>query len=62
MARVSDTKPEWVEEYLRSLRPLTQDELKRGHIAFKRAWKNRSNLDVRPSTTTELVRSVRDES
>jgi hypothetical protein len=47
---------------LKSLKPPTEEELKRRRAAFERAWKNREHLDIRPMTTTELVRRIREES
>ncbi len=61
MVRASETRPKWAEEFLKNLRPPTVEELNRRREAFERAWENRVNLDIRPSTTTELVRSIREE-
>lgn len=47
---------------MNKLKPPTEDELKRRREVMERAWKNRDNLDIRPMTTTELVRLIREES
>jgi hypothetical protein len=62
MARKSEARPKWAEDFLKGLRPPTQAQRKRRHEALERAWKNRNQLDIRPMTTTELVRSIREES
>jgi hypothetical protein len=53
--------PAWAEEYLRSRRPPTEAELKARRKALQRASKIRERLDIRPLTTGELIRSLRDE-
>jgi hypothetical protein len=55
-------RPKWAEEFLKNWKPPSTDELKRRQEVFERAWKNRENLDIRPLTTTDLVRELRDES
>jgi len=62
LVRASKSRPKWAEEFLKNLRPPTEEELKRRREAFEKAWANRENLDIRPLTTTELVRGIRDES
>ncbi len=61
MAKTRDTLETWAQEFLRSRRPRTLDELRKGREAFERAWANREKLDIRPLTTTELVRAIREE-
>ena len=61
MAKTKETLAGWGEEFLRNLKPRTEEELRRGREAFERAWKNRENLDIRPHTTTELMREIREE-
>ena len=61
MAKATE-RPKWAEDFLKSLEPPTTEELKRRKRAFERAWKNREKLDIRPLTTTDLVRQLRDES
>jgi len=61
MIRASEKRPKWAEEFLANLRPPTEEELRRRREAFERAWKNRENLDIRPLTTTEMIRSIRKE-
>jgi hypothetical protein len=61
MAKATERR-KWAEDFLRSLRPPTDEELKQRRLVFERAWKNREKLDIRPLTTTELVRQLRDES
>jgi hypothetical protein len=51
----------WAAEYLRNYKPPTAAELKRRQKALKRALEIREHLDIRPLTTEELIRSVRDE-
>jgi hypothetical protein len=60
MASRSEEQPQWAKDFLKKLRPPTEEELKRRREAFERAWKNR--IDIRPMTTTELVRRIREES
>lgn len=60
MARATG-HPKWAEEFLKSLKPPTAEELKRRRIVLERAWKNREKLDIRPLTTAQLVRALRDE-
>ena len=55
-------RPKWAEEFLNNLKPPTAEELKLRRDVFERAWKNREKLDIRPLTTTDLVRELRDES
>lgn len=61
MAKARETLESWAEEFLRDLKPRTPEELRKGREAFERAWANREKLDIRPLTTTELVRAIRDE-
>lgn len=53
--------PPWAAEYLKSRRPPTKEELKARKKAFEHALKVRERLDIRPLTTGELIRSMRDE-
>lgn len=53
--------PLWAKEYLESRRPPTKEELKARKKAFEAALKVRERLDIRPLTTGELIRSLRDE-
>ena len=62
MVRASKSRPKWAEEFLKNLRPPTEAELKKRREALEKAWANRENLDIRPLTTTDLVRAIRDES
>jgi hypothetical protein len=62
MARASKAPPNWAQKFLKSLRPLTEAELTQRRKAFEKAWKNREEHNIAPLTTTELVRSIRDES
>lgn len=54
-------KPTWVEAFERRYEPPTQAELKRRQRALKHARKLRKSLDIRPLTTEQLIRAVRDE-
>jgi hypothetical protein len=58
MARASESRPKWAEEFLANYKPPTRVELKRRKEAFERAWENRVN--IAPLTTTELIRSIRE--
>jgi DNA-binding transcriptional ArsR family regulator len=58
MAKVSETRPRWAREFLATLKPPTKTELMRRREALKLAWENRA--DIRPDTTTELVRAIRE--
>ncbi len=60
MVRASKSRPKWAEEFLKSLRPPTEDELTKRREVFERAWKLREKLNIAPLTTTELVRSIRE--
>jgi hypothetical protein len=62
MAKASESRPKWAEEALRSVRPPTPDDLKRRREALARLRKLRKKLDIRPLTTTDLVREIREES
>ncbi len=53
--------PSWVGDFLKQRKPPTQAELKRRQRALKKALKLRESLDIRPLTTEELIRSLRDE-
>jgi hypothetical protein len=55
------TPPPWVASFLKRYRPPTAAELKRRQRALKRALELRERLDIRPLTTEELIRSLRDE-
>lgn len=61
VARTPKTLPAWAREYLDSRRPPTREELKARKKAFDHALKVREHLDIRPLTTGELIRSLRDE-
>ncbi len=62
MVTKADKKlPPWAEEYLKSRRPPTKEELKARRKAFEHALRIRERLDIRPLTTGELIRSLRDE-
>jgi hypothetical protein len=50
MAKTRETLESWAEEFLRELKPRTPEELQ-----------NRDKLDIRPLTTTDLVRDDRKE-
>jgi hypothetical protein len=58
VAKVSETRPKWAREFLASLKPPTKAQLKIRREALELAWENRA--DIRPNTTTELVRSIRE--
>ena len=51
----------WAAEYLRTYKPPTAAELRRRRKAFERALAIREHLDIRPLTTGQLVRELRDE-
>ncbi|MGB2694313.1 MAG: hypothetical protein WBD55_03895 [Dehalococcoidia bacterium] len=53
--------PLWAKEYLESRRPPTKEELKARKKAFEAALTVRERLDIRPLTTGELIRELRDE-
>ena len=53
--------PPWAASYLASRRPPTKVELRARRKAFEHALKTRERLDIRPLTTGELIRSLRDE-
>ncbi len=55
------TPPPWVSSFLKRHRPPTAAELRRRKKAFERALAIREELDIRPLTTGELVRQLRDE-
>ena len=61
MAKTQETLESWADEFVRKLRLKTPEELGRHRLAFERAWQNRKNLDIRPLTTTEMIRSIREE-
>jgi hypothetical protein len=61
MAKTRETLEGWAKDFLRKRKPPTSQELQRGREAFERAWKNRPNLDIRPLTTTDLIRATREE-
>jgi hypothetical protein len=51
----------WATAYLASRRPPTRTELKARRKALEHALKIRERLDIRPLTTAELMRALRDE-
>jgi hypothetical protein len=53
--------PAWLASLLKGYKPPTKAELRRRQRALKRALLLRERLDIRPLTTEELIRSVRDE-
>ena len=53
--------PLWAIEYLKSRMPPTKEELRKRKKAFEHALAIRERLDIRPLTTGELIRSLRDE-
>ena len=53
--------PPWAAEFLKRYKPPTAAELRRRKRALKRALELRERLDIRPLTTEELIRSLRDE-
>lgn len=55
------TKAPWVAEFLKNYKPPTQTELRRRKKAVARAFAIREHLDIRPLTTGELIRQMRDE-
>jgi len=59
MVRSRRTRPEWAEEFLAQLEHPDAAELRRRQEALERALEIRERLDIRPLTTAELVRSVR---
>jgi len=54
-------QPPWVTSFLKRYKPPTSADLKRRQRALKRALELRERLDIRPLTTEELIRSLRDE-
>jgi hypothetical protein len=61
MARASDARPKWAEEFWKNWQPPTDEDLARRREVIDAALKLRKKLDIRPMTTTELVRSVRED-
>ena len=62
MVTKPDSKtPTWAAAYVRARKPPTKEELKARKKAFEHALKIRERLDIRPLTTGELIRSLRDE-
>ena len=53
--------PSWATAYLASRKPPTRAELKARRKALEHALKVRERLDIRPLTTGQLIRSLRDE-
>jgi hypothetical protein len=53
-------RPKWAEEFLRSLTPPTEAELRKRREVIDAAWKLREKLKIAPLTTDQLVRSVRE--
>jgi hypothetical protein len=51
----------WAREYLENYKPPTQAQIRRRKKAVKRALEIREKLDIRPLTTAELIRQIRDE-
>ena len=60
MVRASKSRPQWAEEFLKNMKSPTAEELRERRKVFEAAWKLREKLDIRPLTTTELVRSIRE--
>lgn len=61
VAKTRTKMPDWAKEFLKNYRPPTQAELRRRKKAVARAREIREHLDIRPLTTGELVRQIRDE-
>ena len=61
VAKPNRKTPSWAVAYLKTRRSPTEEELKARKKAFKHALKIRERLDIRPLTTGELMRSLRDE-
>jgi hypothetical protein len=62
MVTKSDSRmPPWAASYLKVRKPPTKEELRAREKAFRHALKIREQLDIRPLTTGELIRSLRDE-
>ena len=53
--------PPWASSFLKKYKPPTKAELRKRQRALKLALLMRESLDIRPLTTEELIRSVRDE-
>ena len=53
--------PPWVASFWKRYKPPTKAELKRRQRALKRALAIREHLDIRPLTTGELIRELRDD-
>ena len=53
--------PLWAQEFLDNYKPPTKAELRARKRALEAALKIRERLDIRPLTTGELIRSLRDE-
>lgn len=60
MVRAHKARPKWAEEFLASLKPPTEEELRKRREVFDAAWKLRDKLNIAPLTTTDLVRSIRE--
>jgi hypothetical protein len=60
MVRSRKTRPQWAEDFLAQLERPSAEELERREKALERALEIRERMDIRPLTTAELVRSVRD--
>jgi hypothetical protein len=60
MAKTKETLRDWGERFRRDFKDPGEDDLARGLAAFEEAWKNRDKLDIRPRTTTDLVRETRE--
>lgn len=61
MAKTKETLEDWGRAFVRNLKPKSAAELRAGRAVFERAWKNRAKLDIRPRTTSDLVRETREE-
>ena len=61
VARPDKKLPLWAEEYLKSRRPPSKEELRARKRAFEGALKVRERLDIRPLSIAEIIREMRDE-
>ncbi len=52
---------EWAKVFLENYKPPTQAQIRRRKKALQRALEIREHLDIRPLTTGELIRQLRDE-
>jgi Mg2+ and Co2+ transporter CorA len=60
MVRAAKPKTDWVEEFRRSYREPTEDELKRFREVLDEIDKLRERMNIAPLTTAELVREARE--